>query len=170
MTTKTEQLDELISNATRELTPQRDLWAQIERRLDAPLPQRRNYWRPLAIASLIVLSVVGGNQLMQQSEQVSSPQLLLTLAAIKEQHQQQVAQLQSQTILVGWKNSPYGDPVEQGIAQLREAAELIYNNLRLNPTDKQLWQLWLWTQQREIELVKQGQKLPTTQTNKGDAI
>ncbi|MCG9697751.1 hypothetical protein [Shewanella sp. Isolate11] len=171
MTTKSEQLDCLIANTTKEITPERDLWQQIERRLDAPLAKKNHYWKPVAIASLLVLSLVVGQKFVTtQPEVVPSNELLLTLASIKAQHQQQVELLQTQAVRVNWQSSPYGQPVEQGIEQLRSAAELIYQSLQLNPTDKQLWQLWLWTQQREIDLVKQGQQLPVNHKQKGDVI
>ena len=46
------------------------------------------------------------------------------------------------------------------VYELRRAATQIYQALQANPTDKQLWQLWLWVQQRELDLLQQGQNYP----------
>ena len=171
MATNDNQLDTLIANASKELTPAHDLWPQIERRLGTTITSQNRYWRPIAIASLVLLSMIAGQQYVTTS--FMAPQqspLLTTLESIRAQHQQQVLELQNQVQMVNWQNNPYGRPVEQGVEQLKAAAEQIYRTLQLNPTDKQLWQLWLWTQEREIDLIKQGQRLPISHENKDEII
>lgn len=170
MTDKADKLARLLAQTPREMAPERDLWQEIDQRLDAPVSTTNHYWRPMAIASTLLLALlVGKLSLWPASVDTESDALLQTLATIQAQHQASVDAL-SLTKHVDWRTSPYSQPVEQGIEQLRTAAKEIYEALKLNPTDKQLWQLWLWTQQREIELIKQGQKLPVDRDTTGEMI
>ncbi len=177
MDSKDSKLDNLIANLPKELTPNNDLWDKIDMRLDAPINHAtqlsgHHLWRNVAIASLLLITVFIGqkfvNPLLPFPEADSA--LIDTLAQIKTQHEIQITQLEQASELVNWQSSPYSSPVETGIAQLREAAKQIYESLKRNPTDKQLWQLWLWTQHREIELLRQGQKLPVLQNSQGTTI
>ncbi|MCE9680580.1 hypothetical protein LZP69_15605 [Shewanella sp. AS1] len=167
---KDNQLDALLAGSSKTMEPARDLWPQIEARLDVPAAKKTAHWRSVAIASLLLLGVFVGKSYLSTPQIESTSPLLMTMASIQAQHQQQVAQLQTQARQVNWQTSALGAPLEQGIEQLRAAAKEIYRTLQLNPTDKQLWQLWLWTQEREIELIKQGQRLPVKQTTKGNTV
>lgn len=170
MVDKADTLKRLLEETPREMTPERDLWQGVELRLDAPKDSPRSYWRPMAIASTLLLALlVGKLSLGPTMPDAENEALIQTLAAIQAQHKASVDAL-SLTKRVDWRSSPYSQPVEQGIEQLRAAAKEIYEALKLNPTDKQLWQLWLWTQQREIELIKQGQKLPVDLDTTGEMI
>ncbi|GIU44602.1 hypothetical protein [Shewanella colwelliana] len=172
MANNSNQLAQLIDDAPKEMTPAEDLWPEIARRLDAPTTAQPNQlWRPFALVSLLLLALLIGKPfLTPEIAAQNHDALLATLAVINTQHQQQVTELAQQATHVDWQISPYGQPVENGIKQLKDAAKQIYQNLQLNPTDKQLWQLWLWTQQREIELIKQGQNLPVIQHKAGEII
>ncbi|MCG9714322.1 hypothetical protein L1D29_16055 [Shewanella insulae] len=170
MVDKAETLKRLLEETPQEMAPERDLWQGVELRLDAPTGNSHSYWRPMAIASTLLLAlVVGKFSLWPTAPNAEDDALIQTLATIQAQHQASVDAL-SLTKRVDWRSSPYSQPVEQGIEQLRAAAKEIYDALKLNPTDKQLWQLWLWTQQREIELIKQGQKLPVDRDTTGEMI
>ncbi|MPY23265.1 hypothetical protein [Shewanella sp. YLB-07] len=171
------KLASMVSNLPRELSPPEGLWDKIEGRLNAPLmetEQKRLHkqWPRLAIASVMILAVLIGTRLSTPT--LSAPEanvtLLNTLAQIQLEHEKQFAQLEQINRLVNWQNSPYSSPVEAGIEQLRQAAKQIYQTLRQNPREKQLWQLWLWTQHRQIELLKQGQKLPVSLNSPGESI
>ena len=170
MTDKADKLARLLAQTPKEMTPERDLWQEIDQRLDAPVSTTNHHWRPMAIAStLLLVLLVGKLSLWPASVDTENDALVQTLATIQAQHQASVDAL-SLTKRVDWRTSPYSQPVKQGIEQLRTAAKEIYEALKLNPTDKQLWQLWLWTQQREIELIKQGQKLPVDRDTTGEMI
>ncbi|GIU33686.1 hypothetical protein L2719_08215 [Shewanella schlegeliana] len=172
------KLTQLINQAPREIAPQKELWNDIERQLDKvelDQPQNKAQQRPvfrrLAVASIILLVGLLGMNIWQHNGELStlatpSP-LLATLAEIKLQHQLQVEQLSQQQHLTNWQASELGLPLENGIEQLRKAAEQIYQALQQTPNDKELWQLWLWTQQREIELLQQGQTLPVNPLPQG---
>ncbi|MCG9730586.1 hypothetical protein L1D44_12140 [Shewanella sp. Isolate13] len=162
------KLTQLINQAPQELAPQKELWGGIERQLDKaeldPPHQQTSVFRRLAVASIVLLVGLLGMNIWQHNGEFStlakpSP-LLATLTEIKQQHQRQVELLSQQQHLTNWQASELGLPLDKGIEQLRKAAEQIYQALQQTPNDKELWQLWLWTQQREIELLQQGQTLP----------
>lgn len=171
-----DKLQQLIAQSPASLAPERELWPDIEKQLDKPEYHHPNQWRRVAIASVVLLTGILGTTLWNNSiispnytaQSTESP-LLITLASIKLEHQQQVSLLQ-QSYKVNWQSSEQGAPLNQGIKQLRKAAEKIYNTLTKTPNDKDLWQLWLWTQEREIELLQQGQTLPTVEQNQGALI
>lgn len=187
MSNQQQKLASLISDLPKELSPQQDLWDKIEQRLNVPLEENKdtknltrhnNSWYWLA-ASLMLFAVLIGSQLPQEvkdsmplttSTSKDHSELIATLENIQLAHEMQVSELKQAARLINWQSSPYSSPVETGIEQLRQAAQQIYQALMQNPTDKQLWQLWLWAQQREIELLRQGQKLPISQYSQGEII
>lgn len=176
MTNSHAKLSQLINQAPREIQPQKELWQDIERQLDkAEVQQTHQSQQPkivkhVAVASIALAVGLVASNIWQQKAGILTPNepsaLLTTLADIKDQHQQQV-ELLSRQQLTNWQASTLASPLEKGIEQLRKAAEQIYQALRQTPNDKELWQLWLWTQQREIELLQQGQKLPVTTVPQG---
>ena len=171
------QLVELIEQAPKAIKPQQDLWQGIEKQLDKTDFQqldlksnRPQHWRRLAIACMLLVTTLLANNMWQSHlRSTTDPGLLLTLADIRKQHLQQVEQLSLQQH-VNWQSTRLSDPLEKGIEQLRQAAEQIYHALQQSPHDKELWQLWLWTHAKEIELLQQGQSLPTTPPSQGALI
>ncbi|QYK09896.1 anti-sigma factor [Shewanella mangrovisoli] len=182
------KLQQLIDDAPKALTPERDLWQGIEKRMDKPLAsQTANRQTPRlqgaqwAIAATVVLAVFFGfytqapvkTSLPEQiaSQPADDEQALHTLLSqIAQTHQAQVTSLEQTSTVVAWQTSRFSAPLEQGLAELRRAGEQIYQALQANPTDKQLWQLWLWVQQRELDLLQQGQKLPIQNSTQGNSI
>ena len=182
------KLQQLIDDAPKTLTPERDLWQGIEKRMDKPLasqPASRQAPRlqgaQWAIAATVVLAVFFGFY-TQAPVKTSLPEQIASQAADDEQvlqallsqiaqtHQAQVTSLAQTPTVVAWQTSRFSAPLEQGLAELRRAGEQIYQALQANPTDKQLWQLWLWVQQRELDLLQQGQKLPIQNSTQGNSI
>lgn len=182
------KLQQLIDDTPKTLTPERDLWQGIEKRMDKPLasqPASRQAPRlqgaQWAIAATIVLAVFFGFY-TQAPVKTSLPEQIASQAADDEQvlqallsqiaqtHQAQVTSLAQTPTVVAWQTSRFSAPLEQGLAELRRADEQIYQALQANPTDKQLWQLWLWVQQRELDLLQQGQKLPIQNSTQGNSI
>ncbi|MEJ6518815.1 anti-sigma factor [Shewanella bicestrii] len=182
------KLQQLINDAPKALTPKRDLWQGIEKRMDKPLASQtavrqapRLQGVQWAIAATVVLAVFFGfytqapvkTLLPEQivSQPADDEQALHTLLSqIAQTHQAQVTSLEQAPMIVAWQTSRFGAPLEQGLAELRRAGEQIYQALQANPTDKQLWQLWLWVQQRELDLLQQGQKLPIQNSTQGNSI
>lgn len=60
MVDKADTLKRLLEETPREMTPERDLWQGVELRLDAPKDSPRSYWRPMAIASTLLLALLVG--------------------------------------------------------------------------------------------------------------
>lgn len=171
-----DKLQRLIAQAPKSIAPERELWSDIEKQLDKPVYAQPNHWRRIAVASVILLTGILGTSMWNKAvitptytAQSSASPLLITLSEIKLEHEQQIALLQ-QSHKVNWQSSELGLPLNKGIEQLRKAAEKIYQTLQKTPNDKELWQLWLWSQQREIELLQQGQKLPAADQNQGALI
>ncbi|MCL1049367.1 hypothetical protein L2755_06970 [Shewanella abyssi] len=171
-----DKLQQLIAKAPKSLAPERELWSDIEKQLDKPEYAQPNHWRRIAVASVILLTGILGTAMWSNgvimplyTAQSNASPLLVTLSEIKQEHEQQIALLH-QSHKVNWQATELGMPLNKGIEQLRKAAEKIYQTLTKTPHDKELWQLWLWTQQREIELLQQGQKLPTADQHQGALI
>jgi hypothetical protein len=185
-----QQLEQLINSAPKEMSPTHDLWQGIEKRMDKPLVsqtrQSQNGRQWAIAASFIMLVALGYSQLpyfnqltTQQTElaqnsampeQQGDAALQLLLTQIAASHQTQVDNLEQTTNALAWQTSSFSAPVEQGLTELRLAATQIYQALQTNPTDKQLWQLWLWVQQRELDLLQQGQKLPIRNSTQGNTL
>ncbi|MGE6453366.1 anti-sigma factor [Shewanella baltica] len=185
-----QQLEQLINSAPNAMPPTHDLWQGIEKRMDKPLvsqTRKSQNGRQWAIAASFIMLVALGysqlpyfNQLTTQQtelaqnsampEQQGDAALQLLLTQIAASHQAQVDNLEQTTNALAWQTSSFSAPVEQGLAELRRAATQIYQALQANPTDKQLWQLWLWVQQRELDLLQQGQKLPIRNSTQGNTL
>lgn len=185
-----QQLEQLIDSAPNAMSPTHDLWQGIEKRMDKPLvsqTRQSQNGRPWAIAASFIMLVALGysqlpyfNQLTTQQtelaqnsampEQQGDTALQLLLTQIAASHQAQVDNLEQTTNALAWQTSSFSAPVKQGLAELRRAATQIYQALQANPTDKQLWQLWLWVQQRELDLLQQGQKLPIRNSTQGNTL
>lgn len=185
-----QQLEQLINSAPNAMPPTHDLWQGIEKRMDKPLvsqTRQSQNGRQWAIAASFIMLVALGysqlpyfNQLTTQQpelaqnsampEQQGDAALQLLLTQIAASHQAQVDNLEQTTNALAWQASSFSAPVEQGLAELRRAATQIYQALQANPTDKQLWQLWLWVQQRELDLLQQGQKLPIRNSTQGNTL
>ncbi|MDT3318877.1 anti-sigma factor [Shewanella sp. SP1S2-4] len=185
-----QQLEQLINSAPKAMPPTHDLWQGIEKRMDKPLmsqTRQSQNGRLWAIAASFIMLVALGysqlpyfNQLTTQQtelaqnsampEQQGDAALQLLLTQIAASHQAQVDNLEQTTNALAWQTSSFSAPVEQGLAELRRAATQIYQALQANPTDKQLWQLWLWVQQRELDLLQQGQKLPIRNSTQGNTL
>ncbi|VEF27414.1 Uncharacterised protein [Shewanella baltica] len=185
-----QQLEQLLNSAPNAMPPTHDLWQGIEKRMDKPLvsqTRQSQNGRLWAIAASFIMLVALGysqlpyfNQLTTQQtelaqnsampEQQGDAALQLLLTQIAASHQAQVDNLEQTTNALAWQTSSFSAPVEQGLAELRRAATQIYQALQANPTDKQLWQLWLWVQQRELDLLQQGQKLPIRNSTQGNTL
>lgn len=187
------KLQQWVADMPKELTPTQDLWQGIEKRMDKPLsfstiktPKHRYSGAQWALAASVVLAIffsffhfnpekalLNGSE---QAEQLASQQtgdehaLQTLLSQIAQTHQTQVANLTQSPAPVVWQARRFSAPLEQGLVELRQAGEQIFQALQANPTDKQLWQLWLWVQQRELDLLQQSQKLSIQNSTQGNSI
>ncbi|WP_394205782.1 hypothetical protein [Shewanella waksmanii] len=166
MSDKATQWQQMLDSLPRELEPSPQVWAKIEDRISP----KQGYSTKVAIAATLVIGLLIGYLIRPPQHIDTDNALLATIDAIELQHQSQVSALEDNRQLVGLRDNQYEPIFNDGIDQLRNAAKELYDNLRRDPTDKQLWQMWLWTQKREIELLKQMQKLPNNQLKDGVMI
>ncbi|QYJ79477.1 anti-sigma factor [Shewanella acanthi] len=187
------QLQQLISKMPKDIAPSQDLWQQIEQRMDrSPLKQatqasRTKVWSQWAIAAGVIIALSLGIKSLNNNDisnvitamsdnpqlnQVSDDNQALQqlLVQIAQTHEAQLKNLQQTPNALVWQTTRLGAPLEQGIEELKRAGEQIYRALQANPTDKQLWQLWLWVQQREIDLLQQGQSLSIKNPTQGNSL
>ncbi|MCH1921555.1 hypothetical protein L9G15_19205 [Shewanella sp. A3A] len=160
-------LEQLLEHAPKAIAPERDLWPQIEQRLTAaskPRPMRQM----LAASVLVVVGAL--SYALWQPQQRPNPELLAMLAELQQQHQQQMAQLEQKSQWVQWQPASLTTPINQGVSELQQASDKIYHALQQDPQNQQLWQLWLWSQKRQIELLTQGQQLPVPANNPTQGI
>ncbi|QBF83854.1 hypothetical protein EXU30_15090 [Shewanella maritima] len=171
-------LQSLIDSAPSDIKPQRDLWRAIEPELtdcrQTSHTQTDNsdsqFWQPLAIAAsfacvcLLTWQLIDTNapapvedstavisEPVNYVEPVNHAELVDEIHAIAKTHQQQVSTLEHYIQSVSWQDSA----LIQGLSELRLAAEQTQKALEQSPANQQLWQLWLWLQQRELRLLKQ---------------
>ncbi|MCL1078113.1 hypothetical protein D5R81_09430 [Parashewanella spongiae] len=163
-----EQLNQLISELPKSINPKDPLWSEIEAKLDTDVLKIKNTkWIRLAIASSVLLAFFTGwqvNKYSNNGDALPNTAMITLIDELAAQHQQQVENFNFVIKPVSLKNGPLTRPIGAGIHELRNAAKMVGNQLRLNPNDKQLWELWLWLQSREIELLEQAQGLIETQT------
>lgn len=134
-----QQLNQLIEQTPQQITPQRSLWPGIAKRIKTN--ERPQQW-PLVASLLIGLTIGGlaGSRLQPESTLAIEPLLL----ALEQQHQQRLAQLP--------QRNPWVRATD--LAELRNGSQQLYRELLQQPDNQQLFSLWLWTQQRELELLK----------------
>ena len=95
-------------------------------------------------------------QLRSTSTVANTPSMEVLINSLSKQHQQQVRMIeQSRFKAVNY----VGDDFKAGISKLRDAQTSIIQELKKAPTNKQMWDLWLWTQSRELELLQQNSKV-----------
>ena len=99
-----------------------------------------------------------------------STQTEATLAELVDQialtHQSQLQAFNQNQYTVSWQLSSTDAPqqlqadISQALAELDIASKQVQAALKQQPTNQQMWQLWRWIMQRQINLLQQGQKLP----------
>lgn len=161
----TPPLDDLLEQLPREIAPARDLWPEIAANMQQPRRQKHQpvsrWLKQTAMAcGFILLGAVSYRLWLAPATTHEKAPLLAMLAQLQQQHQQQITQLEQSTEFAQWQHTGMTAPLSQGVEQLQQAANKIYQALQRDPQNQQLWQLWLWSQQRQIELLTQGQQLP----------
>ncbi|MBB1474939.1 hypothetical protein [Shewanella sp. SG41-3] len=111
-----------------------------------------------------------------------STQTEATLAELVDQialtHQSQLQAFNQNQYTVSWQLSSTDAPqqlqadISQALAELDNASKQVQAALKQQPTNQQMWQLWRWIMQRQINLLQQGQKLPfiSKQASQGNTI
>ncbi|MBE8167368.1 MAG: hypothetical protein HAW66_03225 [Shewanella sp.] len=166
-----EQLDQLISELPESLNPKSTLWDEIEAKLDDDVSLKKlTQWKSLAIACGVLIAFFAGWQIDKISTtEAALPDtaMIILIDKLYEQHLQQVENFKpitkpitkQITKQIDWGDNQLNQSINAGITELSNAAQVVIIQLKLNPNDKQLWELWLWLQSREIELLKQEQQI-----------
>ena len=197
-----QDLDSLIKSLPLEMQPTTDLWPEITAQLSPQSQQKTHLTRPwLIAASVAFLSLLAmllwqrpdGNSLLPQTATITTtvPGTTLnteatlaesTLVELVDQialtHQTQLDVFNQNQYTVSWQLSSTDAPqqiqsdISQALAELDTASKQVQAALKQQPTNQQMWQLWRWIMQRQINLLQQGQKLPliSKQASQGNTI
>ncbi|MGB0893635.1 MAG: hypothetical protein ACPGUD_04450 [Parashewanella sp.] len=165
------QLDALLRDLPKGIKPQNDMWRGIEQRMDVGIKDntdsKKYNWQMFAAASLLLFSVALSWQWLfapdAQNLQANSVMLQL-IDQLQQQHQKQVQAYDITVEKVEWRSQTDLKPINNGLKEVREAAAQVIKQLKSTPNDKQLWELWLWVQQKELELLNQKQSIHQLET------
>jgi hypothetical protein len=131
----------------------------------------------LPLTAAITTTVPGPTLNKEASLATSSTQTKATLAdttlaelvdQIALTHQTQLDFFNQNQYTVSWQLSSTDTQqqmptdISQALAELDKASKQVQAALKQQPTNQQMWQLWRWLMQRQINLLQQGQKLPFT--------
>ncbi|MBY5993511.1 hypothetical protein [Ferrimonas balearica] len=153
-------IDTLLSQTASELKPQRDLWPGIERQLDqpggqalAPSPWARvaGFALPLLLGALLGL---GGGYWAGQGPDRGQEAMLTMITVMAQQHEAQIQAAQSRYLTIG---DTSGEPGE-GQQTLKQASKELLQALKQDPFNPALLELWLWVQQKELDLIHSQQQ------------
>lgn len=187
-----EQLVNAAVKLPRDMTPERDLWPELHARLiQKPARAPLNVLHYGIAASVILLAVLVGwisrESTLNIPQTIQEPQLTKTqdtneLSALVQQlaksHQSQIIALieaKSLTAINGMQLTALDGAQGQlqpsfanqhtlieALKEIRVSADLTQKQLSQQPNNQQLWQLWLWLLEKEIDLIKQ---IPTPEYN-----
>ena len=152
------QLEQLLESAQESLSPGRDLWPEVQQRINQPARQRR--YRPyLAAAAVLLACLVFGWQLSRPTSYSSDPGLVALVESTRQTHIQQIEQLALQIKQVNWQTTPELQAIAAGSEQINLAEEQVYRELLKAPDNTSLWEMWLWLHRQEIELMLDSQQV-----------
>ena len=150
-------LQEAIEQLPKEIAPERDLWAGIEKAINQSATStdnsdKRKTFTPVAWAASIVAAVLLTWVTLGPEQVISKPQVNL-VAAMQQDFEQQ-----KQTMLVNFgapdiKQLPIAMQTE--LVKLSSAQSTISKALADDPNNSDLLNLLRWTQQQELDLLKQ---------------
>ena len=160
-------LQQHITQLPKEMSPQRDLWAGIERAINKPAVNNKikvtkltQFKAPLAWAASVIVAVLLSTQLsswqLNQNKTQTAQTQQITFDAVGF-IQQNFAQ-QKRSLLVS-----YGSPsikklpanMQQELQLLENAQQEISQALAKDSSNQHLLNLLQWTQQQELKLIEQ---------------
>ncbi|WP_133407897.1 hypothetical protein [Parashewanella tropica] len=158
------QLDELIDALPNEMAASPSVWQRVQQEIDAKPIRKAPQLLPWALIASVVLTAILSWKLFDHESLMLKPEskssaILALIDNIERSHQQQVSQLQQSMQLVAWRENPEFSPFKKGLGELRQAMIEVIKQLKQQPQDKQLWDLWLWMQQQELNLLGQEQQV-----------
>ncbi len=149
-----QSLEQQIAQLPKEMEPKRDLWRGIEKAIamTPQQPTKKTQLLPVAWAASILVAVVV-SWLSFTPQQLTTP-VTLTIAATLQQEFEQQKQLML-TSFGSPKLSELPQEMQQQLTELSSARNTISKALASDPENKELLNLLRWTQQQEIQLLKQ---------------
>ncbi len=164
------KLDALITDLPKEYRVRPELWQQLETRLDVvtsdDATRRKSFAQYALVASIAILMLSSTIFLSTTSFftgethahiTMNEPMALL-INKLNKQHQNQVDSILQSTVKTV-STSTTNNEFKTGIAKLKAAQISIIQELKKSPNNKSLWDLWLWTQAQELDLLKQHSKI-----------
>ncbi|MCL2915843.1 hypothetical protein L2725_19035 [Shewanella corallii] len=162
MSDQDKQLEQLLNTAREQIAPERDLWPGIQARIHQEKNQttgKRSYRPALAIAALLLACLMFGWQLTGPMSQSVDPALITLVESTRQQHKDQLSQLQQAFRPVKLQPSQAQQAIEMGAEQLKGAEQQVYQELLKAPDNQSLWEMWLWLHRQEIELQLDSQQV-----------
>ncbi|RLV60202.1 hypothetical protein D5018_08015 [Parashewanella curva] len=159
------QLDDLINGLPEEMSVSPNVWQKVQGEISHQPKPNSSKWVPMTLVASLLLTAVLSWKLFDHQSLLSVPEhntntaMLALIDNVEQNHQQQVSQLQQTIKRVAWQQVPEFSPFKKGLKELRQAMQEVINQLKLQPQDKQLWDLWLWMQQQELNLLGQEQRV-----------
>jgi hypothetical protein len=160
-------LQKALAKLPDEMTPQRDLWAGIERAIEVKTQDKpvfvspvKKVFMPTACAASLVLAVLAtwfsfspqfSEQPLDLAQQNNSPLTLVTAMQENFKHTKQ-----SMLISFGQpKISALPKEIQQELINLSSAQATIEKALNEDPSNNDLLNLLRWTQKQELDLLSQ---------------
>jgi len=155
-------LQEQVLELPTEMSPDRDLWSGIEKAISTKSQnnfiserQEQRYKAPMAWAASVVAAVLlsWGIYTPQEASQTSGQVNVNLVAAMQQTFEQQ-----KQSMLVSYgqpKLQTLAPEMQEQLKQLTSAQNTIKKALVAEPNNIDLLNLLRWTQQQELDLLKQ---------------
>ncbi|MBY6018876.1 hypothetical protein [Ferrimonas balearica] len=151
-------IESLAQNLSDELPPQRDLWPGIERGLDRPRSEPKPTWQRVAgwLTPLLLGTLLGlGGGYWVGNKPGQDPQAMVAmLEVMARQHEARLANARQPFFQVGEQEGKSSE----GEQTLKQASQELLQALRQDPFNPALLELWLWVQQKELDLIEQQQQ------------
>ena len=162
-----QNLQNKVAELPDEMTPQRDLWAGIERAIQTKQQDKRSFdspkkaafvptaWAASIVAAVLVTWVSFSPQLLDKSVNVAQQNnsSLNLVMAMQENFKQT-----KQTMLVSFgqpKVSELPQEIQEELIKLSSAQATIEKALIEDPSNNDLLNLLRWTQKQELDLLTQ---------------
>ncbi|GLX78063.1 hypothetical protein tinsulaeT_14030 [Thalassotalea insulae] len=149
-----QSLEQQVAQLPKEMEPKRDLWRGIEKAI-ALTPQqaeKRSSVVSMAWAASIVVAVLV-SWLSLSPQQGNVPESITIVSTLEKDFEQQ-----KQVMLTNFGQPELSElpkEMQEQLNELSSARSAISNALANDPDNKELLNLLRWTQQQEIQLLKQ---------------
>jgi len=159
-----------VKQLNREIMPERDLWAGIERRI-SEFPQKtpvrwRNDWMPYGVAASLLIAVASFslNFYKQDSSSgfsSSATDFEMPVDAIGDRYRMVTSPLSREFSETNKSLDPVTlDELYRNLAIIEQSRKDIEAQIRQNPDNQKLVEMLIWIHQQEVDLLKQDYTVP----------